>query len=78
MQIHDIKILPEYFNPVLDGSKTFEIRKNDRNYTVGDMVNLHEYSTSTKSYTGRVVQRKISYITDFMQQPGFIVFGLAK
>jgi hypothetical protein len=78
MQTHDIKILPEYFEPVLEGIKTFEIRKNDRNYQIGDQVNLHEYSTKTQAYTGRVAHRTISYITDFMQKPGFVVFGITK
>lgn len=30
--IHELKILPEYFEAVVSGDKRFEIRKNDRNY----------------------------------------------
>lgn len=30
--IHELKILPEYFEAVVSGNKRFEIRKNDRNY----------------------------------------------
>lgn len=76
MQTHDLKILPEYFEPVLQGTKTFEIRCNDRNFQVGDLINLHEFSEATNTYTGRIIHRKISYITDFMQKPGFIVFSM--
>ena len=32
---HYIKILPEYFNAVATGRKSFEVRCNDRKYTVG-------------------------------------------
>lgn len=31
---HYIKILPEYFNAVASGRKSFEVRCNDRKYTV--------------------------------------------
>lgn len=73
---HELKILPEYFNAVRDGTKTFEIRKNDRNYHIGDTVILKEY-TPQNGFTGEVVVRKITYITDYAQQDGYIVFSIA-
>jgi len=39
---HEHKILPEFFEAVILGFKTFEIRKNDRDYKVGDIVFLNE------------------------------------
>lgn len=42
---HKLKILPCYFERVLDGSKTFEVRDNsDRGFQMGDSVLLQEYS----------------------------------
>jgi len=41
--IHELKILPQYFCRVLDGSKTFEVRDNDRGFQPGDGVRLCEY-----------------------------------
>lgn len=35
---HNLKILPEYYIAVSDGSKTFEIRKNDRDFHLGDIL----------------------------------------
>jgi hypothetical protein len=43
---HDLKILPQYFCRVKDGSKTFEVRENDRGYQPGDIVKLMEWDNS--------------------------------
>lgn len=63
--IHKLKILPEYFKAVADGTKTFEIRYNDRNFRVGDILLLYEFNG--EKCTGRMVSARISYILqDFM------------
>ena len=41
--IHELKCFPEYFQDVIDGKKTFEIRLHDRPYQVGDLLALNEY-----------------------------------
>lgn len=40
---HELKIWPQYYCRVADGSKTFEVRKNDRGFQPGDDVVLREY-----------------------------------
>lgn len=59
--IHALKIFPEYFNKVISGEKTFEIRKNDRNFLVGDYIALNEF-TRESGYTGRSALYRITYI----------------
>lgn len=76
IRIHGLKIHPEYYQEVLLGRKTFEIRKNDRNYQVGDMVRLCEYDPNKKEYTGRKLYKEITYITDYAQKENYVVFGL--
>lgn len=72
---HDLKILTTYFPAVLDGSKTFEIRDNsDRNFQKGDTVTLNEWDG--ERYTGRSAKRLITFVTDYAQQPGYVVFGM--
>lgn len=44
MKVHDLKIEPIYFNAIKHGFKTHEIRKNDRDFKIGDLLLL----TSTK------------------------------
>lgn len=41
---HHLKILPEYFQGVINGKKPFEIRYNDRDFKKGDRVILEEYT----------------------------------
>jgi ASC-1-like (ASCH) protein len=38
MATHTLKINSEFLSALLDGSKTFEVRKNDRNYQAGDTI----------------------------------------
>lgn len=36
--MHKLKLNIKYCDSVYDGTKTFEVRFNDRNYEVGDMI----------------------------------------
>lgn len=62
MTVHELKILPKYFKAVCDGSKTFEIRKNDRGFKVGDTLLLKEWDDNTRMPTGREVIAEVTYI----------------
>ena len=75
---HEIKILPEYFSAHRCGLKTFEIRKNDSDYQVVDVVVLKEWEIRGHFYTGAEITGVISYITDYEQQDGYVVFGFNK
>jgi len=40
---HTLKILPEFLDPIGNLEKTFEVRKNDRDFQVGDILHLREW-----------------------------------
>lgn len=44
MRTHPLKTLPSYYAAILDGSKTFEVRENDRDFAVGDRLELCEWT----------------------------------
>ncbi|MEI2327339.1 DUF3850 domain-containing protein [Priestia megaterium] len=73
--LHNLKINKEFFGPVLDQIKTFEIRKNDRNFRVGDTVTLNEWDNEKKQYTGRRTNIEIIYMTDYEQKDNYVVFS---
>lgn len=61
MTTHDLKTRPEYFVAILDGRKTFELRRNDRDFRVGDRLVLREWVDPLVGYTGRVETRRVAY-----------------
>lgn len=75
---HQLKCWPEYFQAAWVGDKTFEIRKNDRNFKERDEVSLLEYDPKEEDYTGRTIHGMIRYITDYEQKEGYVVFALTE
>lgn len=61
---HELKVWPAYFVALADGRKTFEVRKNDRGFLLGDTLVLKEWRPSDRTYTGRSIVRSVSYICD--------------
>lgn len=49
--IHILKILPKYYEEVASLNKKFELRKDDRDYNVGDFLILKEFDDG--KFTGR-------------------------
>ncbi len=77
--IHELKIFPEYFEPVLRESKTFELREADRDFQLGDYLALNEW-TKEDGYTGRALLARVVYMLDprivIGCGPGFVILGI--
>ncbi|MBE1727413.1 DUF3850 domain-containing protein [Lactobacillus plantarum] len=72
-KVHDLKIAPKYMAAQIAGIKNFEIRKNDRDFEVGDQLRLREWADG--GYTGNELSVYVTYITDYQQQSGYVVLG---
>ena len=69
-KLHNLKIQVVYWVSVENGDKTFEIRKNDRDYQVGDYV--------TFIVNGEPMEDlyKITYVANYEQKKGYVIFGI--
>lgn len=56
------KVWPEYFQQIVDGKKTFELRLNDFDISEGDTMILNEWDPATKDYTGITLEKQVGYV----------------
>lgn len=77
-KVHTLKTWPRFFRAVVSGEKKFEIRKNDRDFQVNDLLQLLEWDPETEKYTGRECIRRVSYLTECATgiEPGYVVMGI--
>lgn len=59
---HVLKTWPHSFQEILEGRKTAEFRKNDRDFRVNDLIVLSEYEPGEKKYTGRIILVEVTNI----------------
>lgn len=85
---HYLKTLPKYFKEIESGKKTFEVRKNDRDYKEYDILHLQEHTPCTltedgallchQHYTGREIIKEVGYLLDDPEycKEGYVIMGL--
>jgi hypothetical protein len=56
------KIWPKFFDRIMSGDKTFELRLADFECKPGDVLVLKEWDPETKSYTGRVMKKDVTFV----------------
>lgn len=83
---HELKTDPEVFQATMEGVKRFEIRLNDRDFKVGNVLRLRETKYTGKAmaeglpllYTGRDYFFKVSYILHgpiYGLAPGWVIMS---
>lgn len=78
---HELKTWDAVFDALVDGRKTFELRRDDRGFQVGDTLRLREWAPERAAYTGR----ELSVVVDYLLraglfpglEPGFVIMGFA-
>lgn len=61
-KVHQIRLAKPYFDDVANGIKTFELRKNDRGYKKGDILEMMEFADGKN--TGCMVKVLVTYILE--------------
>ncbi|EBS1369962.1 DUF3850 domain-containing protein [Salmonella enterica subsp. enterica serovar Braenderup] len=70
---HNLKIYPEYFAAVVAGVKRAELRFNDRNYQIGDVLNLCEWADN--AFTGAFVSVVVTHVCELPSVPGYALLS---
>lgn len=76
---HVLKTRAPFFEQVKRGDKTFEVRKDDRGFQVGDLLLLREWDHHDERFTGRGVGVEVAYKLDggeFGVEAGYCVLGI--
>ena len=86
MTRHNLKLNDRYFEAVVTGKKTFEIRKNDRDYHVGDILDLRRVDDNGKIMLNKIGMediciRVVDYIITDREFPqglkeGYAILGI--
>lgn len=75
---HRLKTTTDHFNDIWIGKKTFEIRKADRTFYVGDRIVLEETDLYNDVRSGRsIAVRILSVLSDVKYgiMPGYVIFS---
>jgi hypothetical protein len=78
--VHELKILPFYYQSVLGGDKPYELRKFDRDFKVGHVLKLCQWLPTSKEYTGNYIYADVlsvlADVPEFGLMPGFCIMGI--
>ena len=78
MKTHTLKCWTEQFAEVLSGRKTFEFRRNDRGFAVGDVLDLRDFDPVGMKYSGQFELRRVTHIlsSGFGLPKGYVVMSM--
>lgn len=79
MKVHELKTWPAFLEDVIEGKKTFEIRKNDRGFEAGDRLWLRGWDPRREQYNGREATVVVSHVLEaesFGMKPGYCVMSI--
>jgi len=77
--VHELKTISPYYEEIEKGNKRFEIRLNDRDYKVGDILALRHWSDFRGCFTREQrIYVKVTYILDDERflQPGYVCMSI--
>jgi hypothetical protein len=89
VKTHELKVHFDFWYPLERGEKPFEIRYNDRDFQVGDilklrpiaMLNGHDDNSDEWVYLSGELTKRVTYVLRPPQHPGlqdgYVILGLA-
>lgn len=61
-KLHSLKTIDPFYGMLKSRIKTFEIRKNDRNFKEGDYLELQEFVPKGKVFTGKRIFARVTKV----------------
>jgi hypothetical protein len=76
VRTHDLKTVQPFYDQVVAGDKTVEVRRDDRRFLVGDLLWLREYDPE-RGYSGRFTVREVTHLLfGWGVEPGYVALSL--
>ena len=79
MRLHYLKIKPEYYEEVRRGNKKAELRKNDRDYQVGDVIKfivIDDKGNETKTDRYYEITHILKDVPEYGLQDGYAILSI--
>lgn len=81
VKVHALKAWPHFFDALATGKKLFEVRRNDRHYKIGDLLQINKYDPSYGNVPGETpLSFEVTFVLDSEDfpaiMPGFVVLSL--
>ena len=77
MTTHYLKIKDIYYNDILNGSKTFELRKNDRDFQFGDLIQFQPENNELDTPLFQIVY-VLKDVPQYGLAKGYAILGIEK
>lgn len=77
-QEHTLKCWSNFYQAIVSGAKKCELRINDRDYQVGDMLLLQELDQDSGVLTGASYRVRVTHIVDVFigLRPGYVALSI--
>ena len=78
MKIHKLKIKDKYYQDLIRGRKLFELRKNDRDYKVGDLIHFVGINGEEYNYNVYIIVYVLKDVPEYGLDKDYCILGIKK
>lgn len=81
MKLHELKIKDNYYWDVFHGYKSFELRKNDRDYQVGDLIHFVDVNGNdflNEPFNLFVITYVLKYVSEYGLDEDYCILSIQK
>lgn len=76
MKIHKLKIKDKYYQDLIRGRKLFELRKNDRDYKVGDLIHFVGINGEEYNYNVYIIVYVLKDVPEYGLDKDYCILGI--